>query len=1264
MLKQVLSALLLTLTPSLGGKQVMRSCEEAKALAMLTSRMFLLTSILLLSAIAAMAQATTGNLKGVVTDTAGAVVAGASVNVKNDATGAVSETTSSSEGIYEVPNLRPSTYAVTVEAPNFKRSVSTGVVVRIGIVNPLDVKLEPGNVSETVTVTGGTEEVVQRDQSQISTTIETRKVQDLPSNGAGNGLDTLALLAPGIIANNSGGVNTNGTGFSVNGNRARSNNFQIDGSDNNDLSVSGPALFIDAQDAVGEVQIITNNFSAQYGRNQGAIVNYVTKSGTNQFHGSLFEFHRDAKNFNSLDNIEKRSGQTAPNQNIYNAFGGQIGGPLYLPRFGEGGKSIISGKDRYFFHFDYQGIRNPFSTTLRGNNLAILNSEFPRLLTTFPNNTLIQAYTRYSTFAIPGAQPRSDLGAGASSLVNPTAPTGCPRVIAAGTAPPAGCGSYSGPFLVGGPYDVANINGRLFQAAKAERIDPEPFTENYYDFRFDVKVTERNNVWVRYLNQKQVFAHSLTSSPRGFNGDIPATSKNFGGSWTRQFSNTVVNEFRANYNKIGVEFGGGCDLSTPGCIPGPLQIGSALANITFPAVGVGNRSLVLDTIGPATNLPQGRVGKVYQLADNLTWTRGRHSLIFGAEFKHLTEVAPFLPNFNGAFGFNSTSRIANNAPSTVGITAGDPTLAFTENDQYYFVQDDFKIRPNLTLNIGMRYEYTGQPINILHDVTVKRESNASTAFYDPALPLSVRTVPFIPADKNNFAPRVGFAYTPHFWKKLLGEDATVIRGGFSIAYDPSFYNILLNVQNQAPFSAAFSLTGNALLPNVPNSPFAIPANPTGEVIRAQAVASGATPLGKLDPRFLAQVHVSPDFHSPYSEQFSLGVQHQFGRNQVAEVRYVGTHGVGLFQNVNDNFVVGPMYNGITNYAGTGIDTPAFRQFIPAGIVPQVCVNDPTTLTINEAACNGRIKRQAAITTRSNSASSIYHSLQARYNGRLLNDALSVGGSYTFSKTIDNASEIFGFDIASANAQNPFCLGSCERSLSQIDRPHALSANFIYDVPYWKEQRGVVGHLLGGWQLNGVFVLTSGVPYTPGQFFNGLLGLGNTYLTSGDRPFVGNPNANQQLVGISEIDAAIFYGTDINNQSGFLSLNALNTTGDVVSVTPNDVRFILNLPGAAKIFNTPFGTATRNSLRGPKLNQLNMGLFKNIKVRESLGVQIRAEAFNVLNHPQPGYGVNSNAPNGFGYLPDFFTEDAGSTFANDQEIEFARRVIQFGVRITF
>src|SRR5205809_4814113 len=216
----------------------------------------LLATCLMLGAVSVSAQETTGSLRGTVTDVNGAVVSGATVTLTNDATGAQQTKQTSGDGIFEFSKLAPGSYTVTIEASGFKRALNKEVSVKLGIVNPLDVKLEPGAVSETVTVTAGTEEIVQRDQSQISHTVETRKIADLPSNAAGAGLDTLALLAPGVIPNNSGGVNTNGTGISVNGNRARSNNFQIDGSDNNDLSVAGPALFVDAQDSLQEYQVI------------------------------------------------------------------------------------------------------------------------------------------------------------------------------------------------------------------------------------------------------------------------------------------------------------------------------------------------------------------------------------------------------------------------------------------------------------------------------------------------------------------------------------------------------------------------------------------------------------------------------------------------------------------------------------------------------------------------------------------------------------------------------------------------------------------------------------------------------------------------------------------------------------------------------------------------------------------------------------------------------------------------------------------------
>jgi len=1280
----------------------MRSSPQAKALTIFTTRMFALASILVLSAIAVMAQATTGSLRGTVTDANGGVVSGASVTVKSQATGGSTTATTSSEGTFDAPFLQPGEYTVTVEAPNFKRAVSNGVTVKIGVVNPVAITLETGNVSETVTVTANTEEIV-RDQSQVSTTIEARRIQELPSNGAAGGIDTLALLAPGVIANRAGGTNTNGTGLSVNGNRGRSNNFQIDGSDNNDLSVAGPALFVDFQDAVQEFQVITNNFSAQYGRNQGAIINIVTPHGTNTYHGTGFWFHQDNRNLNSLNNQEKASGQLLPNRSLYNVAGVTFGGPLPIPHFGEGGPSVKSGKDKLFVWGGFQGVRNPSVSTGSSTGLAVFGTDLSRLVATFPGNNVISTIGTYSPFAIPGAIPNTFVtGVGVPTGFNFGAlPAGCStRALPVGTAVPAACTGvvYTAfvnpatgqPFLTGGPYDTLNFGTAaaplLFQGAQYQRDQPTAYTENYYTLRFDLKPSNKDDLTLRYLKQISASQNALATPASGFNGAIPAGSKNMGVSWIRQLSNTMVNDFHASYNVINVEFGGGCTTGTPGCIPGPAEIGVALANITFPvALGVTKTGSALATIGPATNLPQGRIGKVWQYADNLSWSKGRHSFLFGAEYKHLTELAPFLPNYNGAYSFNSQQRIVNNAPVSVAITGGDPLLLFPENDQYYFIQDDFKIRSNLTLNLGMRYEYTGQPINTLNEQTVLRE-NSAKGFYVPSLPLSIRTVPKAPIDKNNWAPRVGFAWSPKMWKGLLGEDATVIRGGFSIAYDAAFYNILLNIQNAAPFSAALNIAPGSLPPV--GSPAPLPFNPTGDVVRASAAASGVLPLGQLNPLFLSQTKVATDFRSPYSEQWSLGVQHQFGRKHVAEVRYVGTHGVALFQNVNANFFIGPILNGVGTAAsgvapvtrnGVTRILPGFASLLPAGTTEQVCTNLAATPFIDESACNRRQFPTAGVTTRANTSQSIYHSMQARYNGRLMNDALTIGASYTFSKTIDDASEIFAFgggDILSPSAQNPFCINRCERGRSGFDRPHAFAANFIYDAPMFKEQRGVVGHLLGGWQVNGTYIITSGGVFTPGQSGNGTIGLGNAYLTAGDRPFLANPNADRRQVGITALDLRwlstsaplppVPAGPAIQPTDLILySLTQFNATGALVPVTLNDVKYVFNGPGAAQLFHTPFGSEGRGIERGPMFNQLNMGLFKNIKVWERLSLQLRGEAFNVLNHPQPGIG--SSVTGGTSHLPNINVNNAGvsgAAFGETANQTYARRVVQVGLRVIF
>jgi hypothetical protein len=315
--------------------------------------------------------------------------------------------------------------------------------------------------------------------------------------------------------------------------------------------------------------------------------------------------------------------------------------------------------------------------------------------------------------------------------------------------------------------------------------------------------------------------------------------------------------------------------------------------------------------------------------------------------------------------------------------------------------------------------------------------------------------------------------------------------------------------------------------------------------------------------------------------------------------------------------------------------------------------------------------QGLIRSRENTANSIYHSLQSRYQGRLFNQ-LNWGMSYTWSKALDNASEVFSFQ-ESAAPQNPFDVNALEKSFSGFDRRHAFSMNWIWDVPLYQKQEGLVGNLLGGWQLNGTYFLANGLRFTATQLTNRFfLGAGRSY---GDptwdagflgldslRPFIGNTNASRGSVGISQVDAALAFGVPAVDVNGFWSFNELNTTGNTVAVTRDQVRYILNGPGAARIFGTPYGTAPRGTEVGPRLNNLNLGIFKNFRLGEKMRLRFSVDMFNALNHPNPGVGfiVNETVPN-------IFIEGetaAGVPFNDRTEMEFARRAIQFGLKFIF
>jgi outer membrane receptor protein involved in Fe transport len=1170
-------------------------------------------AMLFCSSVTALAQSATGGFRGVVTDSSGAAVAGATVAAKNVATGTEIKTTTNREGAYTIPRILPGKYSFKIEAQAFKRVEFTDIDVSIGKETVIDAQLEPGSISEVVTVTGGAEAaLVEKDTVQISATFQQKKITDLPINVPGGGLDRVALLVPGVTVGFSN-VNSNGALLSANGQRARSNNFTIDGVDNNDLSIGGPNYFVVNPEVVGEYQVITNNFSAEYGRNQGAIVNIVSRSGSNSYHGAGGWDHRDRKNFDSLTNIERRTGQKDPLPSLSNIFTYGVGGPVI--------------KDKVFFYTTGFFQRNPQLIDQRTTSLAPTPDGIAQLKAAFPNNAAVQYYAEYSAFGLPLGNPkiRADV-----------------------------------------PQSTITIGSVTVPVAAVQRATPFNNRTDEYTVRSDANLTDKHRVWGRYFWQKSPNVNAGVNV-QGWTYDNPALSRQTGGGWNWTISTRLNNEFRFNYSKLFVIFGGGSQ-GGKGQIPHPDDIDKAFAflNPTFTAA---NGSTLL-SVGPATNLPQGRIVEAYQFSDNLIYTIGNHQMKMGVDIRKLLNIAPFLPNVNGSFQFDNADQLATNAPTQITVALGPATLSYDEIDQFYYFQDDWRVRPNLTLNLGVRYEYTGQPINLLNRVTVQRESDPKQAFWRQDLPINARTNPEIPADGNNWAPRVGAVWSPRYENGLLarvfGKDKTTIRGGFGIAYDATFYNLMLNISTAAP---------TVFLTSVPG--FGVPvAQPTGDKVRGAVVASGKIAFNQFDPRLFNRTTINPKMRSPYAEQWSFGVQREIGRN-VFEARYVGTHAVGQFQTINANPFILNIVNGFTRTyfdPATGsnqtLRLAGFPNIVPAGVTPLSC-SDVAGTPDNEAACNGRLFRAGAARERINGAQSIYHGLQTRFDGRLRSQVI-YGLTYTWAHAIDNTSEVFNSTGGNSVAvsQNSLNITNGERGNSGFDVRHSFTANLIWELPFFKEQKGFLGRVIGGWQLNGTARVQNGVWFTPTHPspqrnpYEDVTYMSTFIGNSQSRPFSGNPNASVNSVAITDVDACIFYslcGTQggqailRTSSTGYFLMSDLNRRDAAgarifTPANPNDVRFIINGPGAAQKFGTPFGNVGRNTFRSDRIETVDFSVFKTFKIAESINLQYRLEMINALNHPIFGTPNSINLDN--------------LNFFNFLENSGGRRQISMGLRLRF
>ena len=1281
----------------------------------------MILTFLLLAAASIAAQVTTGSLQGVVKDPNGAVVVGANIKITNTETGVAREAATNGDGFYRVTNLLPGDkYKIDVSAKGYNSAALENIAVRLASENSADIQLQVQGATANVEVTAGNEQILQTTQNQLKTDFSTKQLTQLPLNGAG--VDSLALLVPGVITPGDTAF-SNGVGISANGNRGRSNNFQLDGQDNNDNSVAGPALTLTNTEAVGEFQVITNNFSAEFGRNSGAQINSITKAGTNSVRGSLFEFHNNSR-LDARNNLQKTAAQNflfLANNNVpgfsglanrngkdpfrINQFGAALGGPIK--------------KDRAFFFITYQGTYTRGEATTEtlnkgfglGSGAIFFDRDSSLLARQLFNNPVTAQLVSTGTAGGPAfiqgqgqfliAPPTLDTngdGIGDTFLFGPGNPFGNstnanrlqPSLFVCTVNPGAGA------------CPAANL--RTLYTGESVRIVPTNSSTNELITREDFNLTDRDIISARYIFNKASFplGANFGRSQAGALFDVPSKNHNLGLTYTRIISPKLTNEARFNYQFLDVSFGD-------------------TGNLTPPSLGFsGQRDLQGSffslAIGTTNVFPQSRKVLTYQEQDTISTTIGNHAVKAGFDLRQQRTDNFFLPNFLGAYTFRGgnnsgtvpagtfydetgaprTGRAALafenfllNRPRDINFAVGSPTRKIDQNDYFFFVQDDWRARSNLTLNLGLRYELSSQPFNPLIDAVTKRESDASTALFNTAFPLETRTLNRVPLDKNNFAPRVGFAYSPDF--KFLGErfsnGRTVIRGGFGISYDPSFFNIVNNTVTAAPFvGAGFIRQNNPGLAGSVGVPF-LPST------SAQLNVTPGTAGG--DPRLFNQTRVSSDFHNPYSVNYNFGIQQELWKNTVLEVRYVGTLIRDQFQSVNANpdlrnlaqagqFLYGdPMRftNGtaVTPFTGAGALTPtAANGFNTRG------VDANGNIRINGS---GRLDPNLGVVRlRNNGASGRYDGLQTEFRSRLSNLAFNI--NYSFSKTTDNASEIFASFAGGqtvAFSQNPFDTDKGERGLSAFHQKHSLSANFVYELPFYRDQKGFTGKLLGGFQLTGIVFAGSGRPYTPLQLVNGF-DVGFEGAFNGNlselRPFNGNPNAPNGTIafGYAADCLLLFGGNECNTATpgSFIIYNSAQPSAPGRVVTAQEAqqqaRLIYNDFGgftaagiplasleAFNLFKSPYGNVGRNTFLGEPLYRADLGLFKTTNISERLKIELRAELTNLFNHRNfgvPNTAVDSGAALPNGTVVTTF-QNAGASGLNG-----TNRTLRLGLKVVF
>jgi outer membrane receptor protein involved in Fe transport len=1039
--------------------------------------------ILLVLVHVAVGQTSKGFVVGTVTDPNGAAVAGATIKATNTATGTSRETISQDDGNYRFDAVDPGTYKLEVTATGFK-SATRDVVVAAAQTAEALFPLEVGNPAEIVTVTSGTGAELQTQDGARVNTLGTRQITELPVQGLNpvNLVFTLpGVVDPGPLA---GGF-VQGTEFSVNGLRARANNQLIDGLDNNDNSITGQFYQPVLRDGYNEVTVLSSDYSAEYGRAGGAVVNVITKSGTNKFHGSVYDVIIPSK-LSSLSPFEKAGLElTKKPVTIENDYGFSIGGPIL--------------KNKLFFFGTIQW--SPF----RAGGV-----------TSSPNVPTAEGFAQLRALFPAGASPNLDRYLETIGDLRGTT------------------GVFEVP-LGGGRPDIS--------FGTATRTSSQPVDDTQYLFRVDWTPTTKDSIAVRYLADNQTFSNQFpqfsTLQFPGTEVDVPSLIQNAYINWTRTFTPNTTNELRFGYGRFNVLF----NYRNAELLDAPPQIlfGGSASKVTG--------------IGPDATFPQGRIFNNYQLQDTVSHTMGSHTFRAGFDVM-LQRAKQFIPiNTRGAFTFTNNTAgggaeafpaFGNFVDNFSGTQGNFAAKVFGENvdhpdviNQAYFINDDWRVRSNLTVNLGLRYETYG----------VAQNTAAFPAFCGFGVPLLTRCE--VKRDKNNFAPRFSFAYTPKFARRLFGEDVTVIRGGFAVNYDIYFNNILSNT--------------------VASSPNAIGITTRGATVGGRGFANASNTLPTVTPPpspLATQSTVTTNLHNPKTLVWNFGIQRQVPWGMIADVAYVGSRGIHLFLN---------------------------EELNP--------VNPATGLRIHP--------ERGPIQPRTNAGDSIYHSLQTRLE-RGFRNGLLFRFAYTYSKAIDDVnSEVFVTSGGTSRASDLLGLFGgrrADRSVASYDVPHAANVTFLYDMPTLGENRFVRG-VTSGFTLSGIWRIQSGAVET--AYLNGI-DLNGDGAATNDRPTLNNPNAPRNVVAFSN-SIAPDLGFDFDpstpdvfdpSPTGFFSVSGVPINLDAARfLVDPDVRtgIVGRNTLRAPSFNR-FDVSLTKAIKMP------------FTPWEDDKFEIRVDFFNVFNHP--------------------------------------------------